>query len=591
MGADTQDLTARIDASDLAVFGNGFGGSLAADVSLSGPMGEHHISLDGQAEALRVGSDGADRILAGTSQITASAEEKDGVFALSALHITNPHFSAEATATDTPGALRIGGKLADMAVLAPGFPGQLGFDGTLTKTAAGYALALDGRGPGQTNARINGTLAADLASVDLSLTGSGQSAALNSAIAPRSLDGPIRFDLQMKGPPSLTALTGQLNGEGLRIASPNERLSVENGSIAARISGGIADFSGSAGLRGGGSLTLSGPVDLVAPHVAHLAIRLDHARLRDPSLFETSVSGDVSVDGPLDGGAVIGGAITLHDTEISVAAPSFNGTVTPTVSHVNEPAGVRATRNRAGLGDGATRPTARQVYGLDLTVTAPARLFVRGRGLDAEMSGTVHLRGTSENVQPSGHFDLTRGRLNLLGKRFVLDEGLVQLLGSFVPYINFSASADTFGSTATIVVEGPATAPVVHFTSSNGLPEEEVISQLLFGNGLSNISAFQLVQLANAVATLTGRGSEGVIVRLRKSFGLDDLDITADENGNAALKVGKYLSNRVYSEASVGTDGKSRIDLNLDVNSDLSLRGTVGTDGASGVGIFFNKDY
>ncbi|MGB7270524.1 MAG: translocation/assembly module TamB domain-containing protein, partial [Albidovulum sp.] len=94
-----------------------------------------------------------------------------------------------------------------------------------------------------------------------------------------------------------------------------------------------------------------------------------------------------------------------------------------------------------------------------------------------------------------------------------------------------------------------------------------------------------------AVATLTGRGGEGIVVRLRKNFKLDDLDITADEDGDAALKAGKYLSDKIYSEASVGADGKSQIDLNLDLNSDLSLRGTVGTDGTTGVGIFFNKDY
>ena len=592
LGPETQDLTARLDATDLTVFGNGFGGQLAADVTLSGPMGAHRIEIDGQAEGLRVGSEIADRVLAGTSQVTATAVERDGVFALADLRITNPHFSVEATAADAPGAVRISGKLADAALLAPGFPGQLGFDGRLTRSPAGYALELNGQGPGQASARISGTLAADLGSVDLNLSGSGQSAILNGIIAPRSIDGPVRFDLRMIGPPSLASLSGQIAGQGLRIAAPNERLSVDNGTITASISAGKAELTGTAGLSGGGSLSLSGPVDLAPPHVAQLAIRLDHARLRDPSLFETSVSGDISVDGPLDGGAVISGALTLHETEISVAAPNFNSAAIPRVSHVNEPAEVRAARFRAGLTDGSAQsPAARQIYGLDLTITAPARLFVRGRGLDAEMAGTVRLRGTSVDVQPSGHFDLIRGRLNLLGKRFVLDEGLVQLLGSFVPYISFSASADTFGSTATIVVEGPANAPAVHFTSSNGLPEEEVISELLFGDGLNDISAFQLVQLANAVATLTGRGGEGVIMRLRKSFGLDDLDITADEDGNAALKAGKYLSDKIYSEASVGSDGKSRIDLNLDVNSDLTLRGTVGTDGTTGVGIFFDKDY
>ncbi len=592
LAKDTQNLTARFEAQDLGVLRDGFAGRLAATATLDGPVGQGQLSLDGRADDLRVGSALADPILAGPSQISLRAAQKDSAFALTDLRITNPHISVQASASETPDALKLAIKLADVATLASGLPGALTVSGTLARTATGYALALDGQGPGQTAAKLGGTLAANLSSVDLRLSGTGQSAVLNNEIAPRSIDGPVRFDLTLRGAPSLAALKGQIVGEGLRVASPNERLSIESGNVTAELSDGKAQLTGSASLRGGGKLTLSGPVDLAAPHVAALSITLDHARLRDPNLFETAVSGEVHVDGPLAGGAVIGGAITLHDTEVIVAAPSFDDGLLSDVSHVNEQAAVRATRSRAGLVNPArSRDAVGPVYGLDLTVTAPARLFVRGRGLDAEMSGTVLLRGTTVNVQPSGQFNLTRGRLSLLGKRFVLDEGIVQMLGSFVPYISFSASADSFGSTATVTIEGLVTAPAIHFTSSTGLPEEEVISQLLFGNGLNNISAFQLVQLANAVATLTGRGGDGVIERLRKSFALDDLDITADEDGNAALKAGKYLSDKVYSEASVGTQGKSQIQLNLDINSNLSLRGTVGTEGASGVGIFFDKDY
>lgn len=88
------------------------------------------------------------------------------------------------------------------------------------------------------------------------------------------------------------------------------------------------------------------------------------------------------------------------------------------MTHVNEPAEVRATRARAGLlgdgnggpgGSGGARP-----FGLDVTVSAPARIFIRGRGIDAELGGQIRLLGTTAQILPSGAFNLIRGRLDIL---------------------------------------------------------------------------------------------------------------------------------------------------------------------------------
>jgi len=590
LSSTAQNLTGKLDFSDIGALGTGFSGQFAADAVLSGPIGSRSLTLTGNGGNLAVGNALADTIIGGRSDLMVQLEEANGIFDLEEARLTTAELSLTAQTNGPPGVYAVDARLRDAARLAPGFSGALTAHGTVSRGANSYAVQIDATGPGQTNAKASGTVASDFSTVDLGFSGTGQSAVINSLIEPRSVDGPVRFDLRMSGPPALASLSGQVVGTGIRIASPSERLSIENGNVTADISGGQANIRATASIRGGGRVELSGPIALDAPHDASLTVNLNRARVRDPSLYEALVSGTITISGPILGGATIGGAITLDETEIIVAPVAFAGSEIFPITHINEPAASRETRRRAGLDKSAASRTP-SVFGLDLQVSAPARLFVRGRGLDAEMSGSVHLRGTTADVLPSGSFTLIRGRLNLLGKRFVLDEGLVQLLGSLVPYLSFTASADTFGTTSTIVLDGPASAPKIHFTSSSGLPEEEVLSQLLFGNGIDNISAFQLAQLANAIATLTGKGSDGIIVKLRKSAKLDDLDIIADDEGNAAIKAGKYLSDKVYTEATIGADGKSKIDLNLDINSDLSLRGTVGTDGQTGAGVFFKRDY
>lgn len=89
---------------------------------------------------------------------------------------------------------------------------------------------------------------------------------------------------------------------------------------------------------------------------------------------------------------------------------------------------------------------------------------------------------------PSGAFNLIRGRLDILGKRLTLSEAQLLLEGDFVPYIRVVASTENDGITTSVVIQGRADEPDVSFTSTPELPEEEVISRLLFGRGLDTIS-------------------------------------------------------------------------------------------------------
>ena len=142
-----------------------------------------------------------------------------------------------------------------------------------------------------------------------------------------------------------------------------------------------------------------------------------------------------------------------------------------------------------------------------------------------------------------------------------------------------------------VTIEGPANSPVVSFSSVPQLPQEEALARVLFGRGLDKLSALQAAQLANAVAVLAGRGGEGLVSRLRKGFGLDDLDLVTSEDGTTGLSAGKYISENAYTEIEIEQGGKSRISLNLDLRKGVTVRAQVGDDGTTGVGIFVERDY
>lgn len=589
------DIRARLAFTDLSALGGKYRGGLTAETTIKGPAEAREIALTAAGNGLGIGQAEADRIIGGRSDLSLSVVQKGTVIELRDFALKNGQVTLDAHGeTSNQGQIvMLSSRLRDMALFAPDFPGPLTLDGKIAQTASGYALDLAASGPGNTKAAIAGTAAADFSKVDLGIDGGAQAAMINPFIEPTNVAGPVNFDLRLNGAPALSSLSGKVGLQNASLVAPVFGVELGSVNVTADLAGERAALSASAQVKGGGTVRVSGPVGLAPPFDGDLSIELASVRLRDPELYDTDVSGALKVSGPLSGGARISGNIVLGTTELRIPSTGFGSHAQlDNITHVAEPAAVRKTRERAGLVDtGGSAKAPMQPFGLDVTISAPRQIFVRGRGLDAEMGGSLKVGGTTDNVVPSGQFDLIRGRLDMLGKRFTIDEGLIQLQGALTPYVRFGATTENGGIRATILIEGDATAPEITFQSTPDLPQEEVISHLLFARSLTNLSPFQAAQLASAVATLAGRGGEGIVSKLRKSFGFDDLDLTSAEDGSTGVRVGKYLSEKVYTDVDIGSGGTTELNINLELRRDLTVRGTVGADGTGGVGVFFERDY
>jgi translocation and assembly module TamB len=589
------DLVANLRFTDLAAMGRQYRGALSAKATLTGTPLSGKITLDGQGTDLAVGQADADKLLRGTSTLSAKLDLRDGAIIVKDARLSNPQITATASAPNGAASqIDLTAKLANLGLLLPEFPGSVTVSGTAKDGPSGIVLNLRALGPGQINATAAGTVSKS-GIADLAIKGTGQAALANAFIEPRAISGGLGFDLRLNGPFRPASLSGKISLSGGRVTSPDLPFALQDTAIAATLSGGQAQISGQAAVSTGGSITIGGSLNLASPNTANLSVGMRDVVLRDPQLYETRASGTITVIGPLAGGAVIAGQVDLRDTELQIPSSGLGGVeAIPDLRHLQEPKAVRATRARAGLlgtagGDG--RQAALRAYGLDITISAPNRVFLRGRGLDAELGGSLRLRGSTANVVPDGSFNLIRGRLDILGKRLVLTEAQLRLEGDFVPFVRIAASTESDGVTSSVLIEGLTSDPKVSFTSSPALPQEEVLARLLFGRGLETLSAFQAAQLAGAVASLAGKGGEGIVAKLRKGFGLDDLDVRTDEAGTASVRAGKYIARNVYSEIEVDQTGKSQIQLNLDVTDSITLRGRVGSDGETGLGVFLENDY
>lgn len=591
------DLTADMDFTDLAALGPGYRGGLTATAQLTGTAADGRLTLTGTGRGLAIGKPEADRVLAGQSALDLSLRLQGDTIRVERATLANPQLAAEASGAVVNGAadLQLKARLANMALVVPEFPGPLTVEGKLAQRAGGYALDLAMRGPGGIDLTAKGGISGDFARAEgLAIGGTAQAGLANAFISPRRVSGALRFDLTATGPLTPTSLTGSATLTDGRFAAADLPFTLEGIGASARLAGGRANIEARSTLSSRGSLTVSGSIALAAPYEARLRADLASAIIRDARLYEARLNGALSLDGPLTGGALIGGQINIRETEIRMPSTDLIGAAAlePLV-HLGDSAEVRATRARANPdgGSGGSGGTGGRPFRLDVQIDAPNRLFLRGRGLDAELGGSFRIGGTTEQIQPAGSLKLIRGRLDIMGKRLTLTQGDLTMEGDLMPKLDVLASTSNDGVTASVRISGPADQPTVSFESQPPLPQEEVLAQLLFGRDLTQLSAFQAAQLASAVATLAGRGGQGIVAKLRQGVGLDDLDVQTSESGGTSVTAGKYLSRNLYTEVTVGDAGTSVIDLNLDLTDSITLRGSTSTEGETGLGVFFEKDY
>ncbi|MCC5976641.1 MAG: translocation/assembly module TamB domain-containing protein [Salinarimonas sp.] len=458
---------------------------------------------------------------------------------------------------------------------------RVGVDATIEAAAA--SLRITGSAPLQPTDEL-----------DLRAQGNLDLAAANVILAPqgRRLTGAAQLDATIRGMSASPRIDGTATVSNGRFT--DEDLGLDISGIAARLvaQGDVLRIeSFSASTPNGGTLGASGQVriDPAANFPGDLRITGSNARLVSNDLATATVDLDLSLTGPLATEPLVGGRVTLTTLDITVP-DRLPATLQPLpgTRHVGAPEEVLA---RLALRDaeGRTRGV-RFNARLDLTIDSPNRIFIRGRGIDAELGGLLRLSGTSLNPVAIGGFELRRGRFDLLGQRLDLTRGSLEFAGDLVPFLDFVAETQVSDATVSIVVTGPANDPEFILRSSPELPQDEILSRILFDQASGGLSAAQALQLAQGIATLTG-GGPGAFDRLRRALGVDSLDITADAE-NPAVGVSRYIADNVRVGISAGARPEDTgVSVDIDLTRRLRLQSQIGADGSTSVGIGFEIEY
>jgi translocation and assembly module TamB len=400
------------------------------------------------------------------------------------------------------------------------------------------------------------------------------------------MSGPLAVGADIGGRLASPVIRGSLKTANGRLESQVTGMVIDHVTSQARFSGPQLIFSEIAGqttgggtVSGNGTITFSGGKTLL-----NLGFTANQALLLNRDDVAARVTGPLQLKSDANGGVISGdlrlnkGRFQLGRASAAAGVPQLNVRETGLDEEdVIEPASLHPWRLNLKLA------------GNDLQVT--------GLGINSRWTTNLQIGGFADQPRFTGRADLLQGNYDFAGRIFRLDRGVIRFRGESPvdPLLDIHAEASVQGLNATVSVAGTGLKPEITFASSPAMPQDELLSRILFGTSITNLSAPEALQLASAVAALqSGSGSLDPINALRRAIGLDRLRVVPADvatGQKTAIGAGKYITRKLFVEVVTDGAGYSATQVEYQMTRWLSLLSTVSTIGRSSASVRVSKDY
>ncbi len=408
----------------------------------------------------------------------------------------------------------------------------------------------------------------------------GDLGALAELFLPPETDiaGDLALDLKYSVPLDARGLNGTLSLTGGSMEQGTIGLKLEDMSLASEFKGTAISVSNfSAQDTKGGSINGSGQMDIGA--IDGSAVKMSARKLH---IFDRR-----------EGFAVLSGELGLtHNGELL----SLDGNLIVDEATVSIDKFPRAGRPTLDVNfssddqeDDSTPQTATK---LNLKISSPGRIKLRGRGVDALMALEAKVGGAFNDPILSGEASITRGQFDFLGKKFDLKDSQVIFSDEIMDSrLYVAAIRETADLTATVRVTGILSRPEISLETTPELPEDEIISRILFGRSASQLTTIETARLAAALAQLSGGGGFDLMGGLEDALGLDTLDFGQTETGQTQLTTGKYLSDNVYVEVRGAAEGTPGIAVEWTPRKNISIAAETAPGETQRLSVQWQKDF
>ncbi|MES2344909.1 MAG: translocation/assembly module TamB domain-containing protein [Chlamydiota bacterium] len=309
----------------------------------------------------------------------------------------------------------------------------------------------------------------------------------------------------------------------------------------------------------------------------------DNLNMLNYDSFSSNFTGPIIIEGNTEQGKAMGTLIVSHANFYIPDELPPDIPVLP-ITYIHEPPHMKKNR---------IEPPTLFPIALDIQLSAKNQIFVRGRGLSSEWQGNVHLGGKNSNVAANGTLHLVKGEFVFSGKIFTLTQGEISFAhkNAQEAFLSLTGTLALSDATITAILRGPLSTPQIAFQSIPHMPTSSILARILFNKDISDISPMQAIQLAQAIVTLSGGAGPDVLEKIRKSLGIDRLNIvSANGSDDISVQIGKYLTRGVMITLSQSADS-SQILVEVDLSKGFIFQAETQEEDEGKFTLKWNRNY
>ncbi|PID45676.1 MAG: hypothetical protein CSB47_07750 [Proteobacteria bacterium] len=198
----------------------------------------------------------------------------------------------------------------------------------------------------------------------------------------------------------------------------------------------------------------------------------------------------------------------------------------------------------------------------------------KGFGFSTRLAGGLRITNNRNTIVTNGSLSILEGRYEAYGQNLKIDDGRLVFNGPPKNVgVDVRAIRKLTDGEVGIHLTGTIQKLKSTIFSDPVMQETDALSYLVTGHSLASSTGRETALLMQAVRGLGIDGSDGLIQRIGKSLGLDDLSIvTRDDFRESELQLGKKLGSKLYVRYLVGIFDKAhRLAIDYKINKYLNL--------------------
>ena len=358
-------------------------------------------------------------------------------------------------------------------------------------------------------------------------------------------DAHLVLDLTGSGTLAAPVLNGTLAASGIRFSMPEEGIAIRDGTIKLKLDDNI--ISVSEGILEGqsGRIRLAGTASWRNPE-GGLTLNFEKFGALTRSDRRLWLSGTARL-GYAGGRVSLDGELRADRARVEIPEAGRPRLSDDVVIVGREPRAESSAR--------------RTPLDIDLRLDLGDDFLFLGAGLDARLGGKIRVFTHNEVLRGEGAVKVEKGRYSAFGQTLDISRGVLTFTGPINnPSLDILAVRKTGAVTAGVRVVGTVERPRASLYSDPSMPDTEILSWLLFGQGLdsSDSARVQTMQIM-AAALLSQADSVGLQAQLTDALPIDSIALRSGDNpedlSDTIVSVGRRINSKLMMSYEQSLDG------------------------------------